>query len=41
MEFSSPDGGEDGEHYGVGFMELSLRFAMQNILSLEGSCSTG
>ena len=27
VEFCSFDGGEDGEHNGVGFVELSTRFA--------------
>ena len=30
MEFCSLDGGDDGEYYGIGFVEISKMFSMQN-----------
>ena len=35
MKFGAPDGGDDGEYNGVGFVEISRLFAMYTHLPLE------
>ena len=35
MEFGSLDGGEDGEHNGVDFVEISKMSAMQDAFFIE------
>ena len=39
MDFCSLDGGENGEHNGVGFVEISQIFAMKDVFFFETDAS--